>query len=145
MKCILFCKACGRPLSRVVTIVSGDAPGVTPPEMRDEQPIMPSGSAFKSHEPWILPKAWLLSGNKQPYLSYVPQIWMNLDDLLGEARYTPHTGRLSGCCGLSDGDGPNRICECGNHIGTEFSECDTPRMFVPDPSLTRWEDVEEVS
>jgi hypothetical protein len=140
MKCILFCKACSRPLSRVVAIVSGDAPGVTPPALPDQEPIMPRGSAFESHQPWCGKP-----NDKRVYMSYVPQIWMNLDDLLGEVRYTPHTGRLSGCCGLSDGDGPNRICECGNHIGTEFSECYTPRMFVPDPSLTRWEDVEEVS
>jgi hypothetical protein len=85
---------------------------------------------FVSHSPWLL-------GCGAGHVYKAPQIWMNLGDLLGEPRYTPHTDRLSGCCGLSD-TAPNRICQCGEHIGTEQSDCFTPRMFIPDPATTEW-------
>lgn len=132
-KFVLYCKACGNPLTPLLTIVDEKTPGVRRPEMLDEQDIMPAGRAFLSYSPW-------LSGcDGIGHVSRAPQIWMNLGDLLGEPRYTPHTDRLWGCCGISD-PVPNRICECIEHIGTELSDCWTPRMFIPDPATTEWKD-----
>jgi hypothetical protein len=137
MKRALFCTACGRQLSRAATIVSSKTPGVMSPTLADKEPPMPDGDAFESHKPWIVS-----GGMKGDHLVAAPQIWINLGDLTGEPRYTPHIKRLSGCCGLAGSLGPNRVCECGAHIGTELSDCWTPAMFVPDPSFTRWEDTE---
>lgn len=138
MKRILFCKFCNRPLSRAVTIIDGKKPSAMSPALTDKEPPMPDGYAFESYTPWIVS-----GGKKGDHLNAAPQIWMNLSDLLGEARYTPHRDRLNGCCGPGGGNGPNRICECRAHIGTEINDCWTPAMFVPDPAATRWEDVEE--
>lgn len=131
MKHVLYCKACGNPLTPPLTIVDEKTPGVQRLAMRDEQDIMPPGQAFVSRSPW------LLSGCGTGHVYKTPQIWMNLGDLLGEPRYTPHIDRLNGCCGISD-TAPNRICQCGEHIGTEQSDCFTPRMFIPDPATTEW-------
>lgn len=135
MERILFCKACGRALSRPVIFVSGTAP-----ELVDETAPVPEGRAYKAHEPFRR----VITGKPNPSnpLEMVPQVWMNLDDLPGEERYSPDTPRLNGCCGLDGCGGPNRICECGAHIGTELSDCWTPRMFVPDPAMTVWRDEE---
>jgi hypothetical protein len=137
MKRVLYCKACGAPLTLPLTIVDEKAPGVQRPAMLDQQDIMPPGQAFVSHSRW-----WL-SGCGAGHVYKAPEIWMNLGDLSGEPRYTQHTERLNGCCGLDGGDGPNRICRCGAHIGTELSDCFTPRMFIPDPATTEWKDAGE--
>lgn len=132
MRRILYCKACGRPLSRAVTIVRGEKL----PHRGDRQPPMPDRKALEL----------IASGRgRKKAASGASEIWMNLGDLLGEARYTPHKERLTGCCGLNGWAGPNRVCECGAHIGTEVNDCHTQAMFAPDPSFTRWEDAEEGS
>ena len=140
MKWILYCKACRRALTRAVTMVSGRDPGVVPPELEDMQSPTAGGTVFKSYESY----RHALSDPRH-LLQYIPQVWMNLADLLGEARFTPKLERRFGCCGLDGCDGPNRICECGEHIGTESSDCWTPRMFIPDPAATQWQNAEGAS
>lgn len=41
--------------------------------------------------------------------------------------------RLSGCCGPSGTDGPNRICACGAEVATEKADCWMPHAVVFDP------------
>lgn len=47
--------------------------------------------------------------------------------------YVSDGRRLSGCCGPSGLDGPNRICTCGAEIATEKSDCWMPHAVVFDP------------
>jgi hypothetical protein len=124
MKRVLYCKACGSPLTPVLTIVNEKTPGVSPPGEIAERYPMPPGMAFE----W--PQAF----------RRFPEVWINLGDMPGEPLYTPHKKRLNGCCGLDGCDGPNRVCRCGEHIGTEQSDCWSPRVFVPDAETTAWKD-----
>jgi hypothetical protein len=140
MKRVLFCKACGSPLTPALTVVSEKTPGIAPPKLFDGRSPTPRGTVFESYRPWhTSPRG------KAGHLHILPQMWMGLDDLLGEPRYTPLVKRLNGCCGLDGCDGPNRLCQCGAHIGTELSDCWTPRMFIPDPLETEWRDVRDLS
>lgn len=58
-------------------------------------------------------------------------------DVTGSVRHHD-AKRLTGCCGPSGLDGPNRICsECGAEIGTEESDCWTPHSIVTLPNAVR--------
>jgi hypothetical protein len=159
VKRIMYCKSCGRDLTPPLTVVEGHTSGDaqsnrrrrrgrsrlrkpsrddTQPVLEDERNPMPDGMAYNSHVPYDERGV-----SKGGYMTIAPQIWMNLNDLLGDPLYTPHTERLDGCCGPCGADGPNRICRCGAHIGTEMSDCGTPRMFIPDPATTAWRDAME--
>ncbi|WP_208354406.1 hypothetical protein [Pseudaestuariivita rosea] len=69
-------------------------------------------------------------------------IWLSLSDLTDAVCYTTLTRRLSGCCGPSGIDGPNRICTCGAEVGTESSDCWTLRNFVSETKNTEWKEQE---
>jgi hypothetical protein len=160
VKRIMYCKSCGADLTPPLTVVEGHTTSDTQSNRRrrrgrsrlrkplrdDMQPVlevecnpMPDGMAYNSHVPYDKRGA-----SRGDYMTIAPQIWMNLNDLLGDPLYTPHTERLGGCCGPCGADGPNRICRCGAHIGVEMSDCGTPRMFVPDPAATAWRDKGEI-
>ena len=49
--------------------------------------------------------------------------------LESSVRVVPSGNRI-GCCGVDGQDGPNLSCPCGLAIGTETSDCWTPRMFT---------------
>jgi hypothetical protein len=129
----LHCAACGIALTRPLAILSGKDPAVTPPEMEDGKPMTPAGIAFESYEP-----IGLSSLDTPTLLGSVPQYWLNPDDLTKVVRMTKDKGRLAGCCGLDGCDGPNQLCGCGAEIGTLRTDCWTPRVFVPAPTLTEW-------
>ena len=71
-------------------------------------------------------------------------VWINLKDLQKSVETIDlrHAKYDYGCCGL-DGwrTGPNRLCICGEFVGTEFSDCDTIHAFVPDNEKTKWQNV----
>ncbi len=48
-------------------------------------------------------------------------------------RLHPDPRRRSGCCGLDGCDGPNLVCNCGNEIATESSDCWTARVVRLEP------------
>ncbi|MFY9352349.1 MAG: hypothetical protein WBL20_24030 [Sphingobium sp.] len=129
----LVCIACGTALSKQLNILSGKNPSVEAPEFEDRQPIMPQGNAFKSYEPIEH------SFTDEPgLLEFLPQYWLNPDDLTDQVRLTKNHKRLNGCCGLDGTDGPNQLCRCGAEIGTLKTDCWTPRMFIPVPQTTHW-------
>jgi len=63
----------------------------------------------------------------------VDELIFNLDDL----RNTKYGGRPNGCCGIDGVDGINTFCREGHEIGTERSDCWTPRFIhIPQANLT---------
>ncbi|NSX53750.1 hypothetical protein [Parasulfitobacter algicola] len=66
------------------------------------------------------------------------EAWIHLSDLSEKVGLTPLTKRLSGCCDISGMDGPNRVCQCGQHVGTQFSDCYEYHAFQPDTKTTKW-------
>ena len=133
MKQILRCVACEAALTVPLTIVSGKAPGVVRPEHEDRKPLTVAGVGFKSWE------AIEHSPDDTPaLLEFIPQFWLNPDDLTDAVRDTRNERRLGGCCGIAGCDGPNQICRCGADIGTLRTDCWTPRVFIPVPEATEW-------
>ncbi|GLY78273.1 hypothetical protein Airi01_065400 [Actinoallomurus iriomotensis] len=58
-------------------------------------------------------------------------------DVTGSVRH-PDAKRLTGCCGPSGLDGPNRICsECGAELGIEESDCWKPQFIVTLPGAVK--------
>ncbi len=70
----------------------------------------------------------------------LPQAWMHLEDVAPFVGDSADTRRMSGCCGPSGIDGPNRVCACGVDVGTESSDCWTWHMFVPLAENTYWKE-----
>lgn len=129
---VLHCKMCGAAISKPISFLEG---GKYPSAwIKDEEPLTEPGIAFVSEEPW----SRSLDGPKAP-LEFSPQVWMRLDDLLDSVVLTTNRSRLNGCCGLDGCDGPNRVCSCGAEVGTDISDCWTPRMFIPQPEGTEWQ------
>jgi hypothetical protein len=58
------------------------------------------------------------------------------DALLGVGNH-PEKLRWIGCCGASGTHGPNRICACGQEVGTERSDCMWPVAVYLDPQTVR--------
>lgn len=76
---------------------------------------------------------------------WVPQsnAWLNLEDLRDWVGFSPIPGRTQGCCDISSAFGPNRVCQCGEHIGTQSSDCYEYRMFEPLMEATVWKETKE--
>ena len=49
----------------------------------------------------------------------------------------PDLRRWIGCCGPSGTNGPNRVCSCGQAVGTERSDCMWPAAVYLDPTGVR--------
>jgi len=127
----LYCNRCRARLTRQLDIVSGKDPAVTLPELKDREPPVESGVAFKSWKPLVRS----FSSEPAP-LEFTPQYWLNPDDLTGLV--SPLHSRMNGCCGPSGHDGPNQLCRCKAEIGTYQNDCFTPRIFIPNPETTTW-------
>lgn len=130
---ILCCTACEARLTPALTVMSSKAPGIVPPEQVRGKPLIAHGFAFKSWEP--IEKSF---ADEPALLEFVPQHWLNPDDLAQTVGNTRKKDRLSGCCGIAGIGGPNQICGCGAEIGTLRTDCWTPHLFVPDPAHTNW-------
>lgn len=87
MKKILACQSCGAPLTGVLAIVSGKAPGAVVPEQLDGQPLTEAGTAFKSYDP--IERSY---GEKPALLEFTPQYWLNPDDLTDAVHLTRKDG-----------------------------------------------------
>jgi hypothetical protein len=130
---ILCCGACVARLTSALTLVSSKAPGVVAPEQEPGKPLVARGIAYKSWEP--IERSF---GNMPSLLEFVPQYWLNPDDLTEAVRETRNGDRLGGCCGLAGCNGLNQACRCGTEVGTLRTDCWTPHLFVPDPANTNW-------
>lgn len=137
MRKTLHCAACGATLSVPLNILSGKDPAVPSLEMEDAKPMTPAGTGFKSYEP--IERSFSATS---ALLEFVPQYWVNPDDLTDAVRITKNMRRLNGCCGLDGCDGPNQLCSCGAEIGTLRTDCWTPRVFIPVPTVTEWREEE---
>ncbi|MBT2118892.1 hypothetical protein KK141_11295 [Dyella sp. LX-66] len=133
MKMALQCVRCETVLTDALTIVSEKTPGVVQPQHKEGESFIPRGVAFESWEP--IERA---CGDAPSSLEFVPQCWLNPDDLNESVHDTYDARRLNGCCGLDGCDGPNQVCRCGADVGTLRTDCWTPRVFIPDPKGTKW-------
>lgn len=133
MKKILCCAACEARLTPALMVVSSKVPGIVPPEQEYGKPLVARGSAFKSWEP--IERSYC---DGPALLEFVPQYWLNPEDLDGNVRNTRDVRRLHGCCGLDGCDGLNQVCQCGAEVGTLRTDCWTPHLFIPDPVNVNW-------
>lgn len=131
----LYCNRCRLRISAPLTILSGKDPAVEEPYVRLGKPLIERGFGYKSWKRMH----WFHIAPGHP-LDFLPQIWMNPDDLEDRVRDTPESDLLSGCCGPTGMDGPNKVCACKLHVGTLQADCMTPIIFIPDPAAATWRD-----
>ena len=112
------CSACGRILTKPLQSVSVDFVA----EYEDAQDVVEPGQILIADESY----ATRLGG------CYVT----NIADVIS-TKYHPDKNRLQGCCGYSDSEGPNLVCECGVEVGSEMSDCWVPRMSYFSPVVTK--------
>jgi hypothetical protein len=134
MKQILICTKCKSKLSEAVQILKEGELNYPVPDWRDESPMSAKGIALMS----MKAMQYATKGPKA-YLDFTPQYWMRLDDILSEVGKIEDDRVWQGCCGPSGDYGPNRKCRCGEPVGSERNDCWTPKVFVPDPKATRWQ------
>lgn len=67
-----------------------------------------------------------------PAREFAGQFAVNVNDVR-ELEYHPDLTRHNGCCGPSGRAGRNRICACGNEVGTEQSDCSFPHAVYLEP------------
>ena len=147
MKQVLVCRNCEKKLTTPLEVTqSGDSKYIEP-DWDSIDTFGNPGTAIKSSNKI----EYKVSGATEDfYPTFVPQYWVRLDDLLDSVGVSSFPDRLLGCCvgfvgenlnGFEGSNGPNRTCECGRHVGTEFSDCWTAEVFIPDPKETKWQNV----
>lgn len=137
MKNQLTCKNCQDILSYPITILNGNSPEVSEPELEDYKDVTPKGIAYEANRPYRKS-----TKDKKDPLDFTPQIWMNINDLTDKTELTDDDNRTGGCCGLDGCDGPNVICgNCNQYIGTQMTDCHTSYLFIPQPETTEWKKV----
>lgn len=133
----LFCKSCGfrlsRPLRPITTLADRDR--ICLFDSEGAMTPVPTGYALIIDGDILHEMQSQLDGPGQAATS-----WLNLADLMPGVGYTTDRRRLSGCCGPSGIDGPNRICVCDAEIGTEQSDCWTWHIFIPLAENTIWKE-----
>ena len=100
----LFCVSCGAQLTGPLTIRSSKDPSISKPSLESGLPVMLTGHAYKSWEPITksvggMPEIATASMPVPAPLEFVPQFWINPDDLTEAIRPTNKGKRLRGCCG----------------------------------------------
>lgn len=136
MQQILVCTECNAQISEALTIIEeghSDFPDLI---WSDKKPLSVKGVALLRHKPYSYNP---LPHGPKPALDFVPCYLLRLDDIKQSVQVTRKRGRTNGCCGLDGCDGPNKVCGCGNFVGTEKSDCWTPRVFIPDNENTKWQ------
>jgi len=113
MKQLIACRTCGAELTPLLSPVVAEFTA----EFVDESDAVPLG------------RLWASSGASME--AFAGHHIANLADARVE-----RFGDLSGCCGVS-GDGPNLACALGHAVGTERSDCWTPRFaaFAPEHTV----------
>ena len=135
MRGTFHCKDCGSALSGEIALQSLKDPAVPQPAMLDQQPVSPVGTGYKSYEPF----EWSYNPGKPAPVEFLPQYWLNPEDVLKACRFTRKPERMIGCCGISGNGLPNLLCrKCRTEVGTMQADCCTPRIFIPDPNNTEF-------
>ncbi len=142
MKQILLCTNCKRAVSKPVQILVDGTPDNPNVSWDDECELTPSGIAFKTH---LRFPAHVSPVEKAHLLEFSPMFLLRPDDLDPIVKNTEDSSRLNGCCGLDGCDGLNKKCQCGAYIGTEKSDCWTPKVFITENAATHWQNVEKTA
>ena len=116
------CRRCGSPLTIVLQPV---ASGFEPDFPADAN-VIPQGHF------------WTADKNQLDFIQ--GHVMVHLDDVRN-MKHHPDARRHNGCCGEDGCDGPNRVCECGNAVGTLVSDCWTSFYFHFEPDTTRLREV----
>ncbi|SEI66063.1 hypothetical protein SAMN05518849_101460 [Sphingobium sp. AP50] len=131
----LYCNRCRTRLTSPLDI----RPAIESDSMRglskDGQDIAPQGVAYLSDRiaPWL--------GRYHGPLSFVPQYWLNPNDLADTVSDSADSRLTAGCCGVAGFNGPNQICRCKAVIGTLHDDCMWPSFFIPEPATTTMRDM----
>jgi DNA-directed RNA polymerase subunit N (RpoN/RPB10) len=124
----LNCMACGRPLTREYR---WGGKGEYDLHSADRAPALPPGVAVRlDDEDAVLVRHG--DGTTSTHVYSPPgAIALNPLDVLTDD-LLPH-GPDNGCCGSDGQDGPNRTCQCGAVVATEWSDCWTQAevRFLP--------------
>lgn len=104
----MHCKNCGRVISNLIDKVDGDFLA----DADCEEHLVPKG------------KFWLAEDFGREIIRDGTVV-INIRDVIGLRKH-PDTRRHNGCCGEDGCDGPNLVCECGDEVATEVSDCWTP-------------------
>jgi hypothetical protein len=81
----------------------------------------------------FVPRGTFVAGDEAGRRRHSGEFILNLDDVVN----TKHGGLINGCCGIDGLDGINTFCDQGHEIGTEVSDCWTPRyIHIPARNLT---------
>lgn len=126
----LECNRCRSVLTRVLRVERDDDQASSRIDFVDNKCTIRAGVAHLSNKP-------IQQGDT--LLDFVPQYWLNPNDLTDQVALTLDTKRLNGCCGYDGCDGPNQICVvCSADIGTLQNDCWTSIQFIVQPETTRW-------
>jgi len=138
MKQILTCRTCDTALSYPLTAIETVSEMERLCAFADETPV-------SSERHFLRMEGEVLAAQMKLAPGWVPQsnAWLNLEDLRETVGLTPHSKRLTGCCDISSLNGPNRVCQCGTHVGTQSSDCYEYRMFEPVTDATYWTEMKD--
>ncbi|SMD03389.1 hypothetical protein [Novosphingobium sp. B1] len=135
----LYCIRCRCRLSRARMAVDIlDEPGKMA-NYPARQPLINAGQVVQSAipAPWINRSTCTILGSK-------PQFWLNPDDVTDAVEDRSDGVGLNGCCGPTGLSGGNQQCRrCSAVVGILQDDCITPRVFIPDPATTCWEDTDD--
>ncbi len=122
MKQILACKNCDRVLSHPVEI---DFKPVSHANLRsDSRDAVAFGAGIS-----VTVTRW--NSEKQKDISETV-VWINAADLYDSVTQLP---RYQGCCGL---EGPNVRCQCGEIVGSNYTDCMDYFHFEAFENKTYW-------
>lgn len=123
---VFICRGCGAALTAALRRLD-DAAALCEKAF---SPLVPKG------------RYWAVAAHHQPSsfdgrpVDFTGCFAIRPEALVGVGNH-PDRGRLTGCCGPSGAHGPNRVCACGNAVGTERSDCMWPVAVYLDPQAVR--------
>jgi hypothetical protein len=128
---VFVCRGCGTALTVALKRLDNAAELSEKPQM----PLVPKGYYWQvsaGHPPaeYSFQGATVLVTDFTGHFALPP-------DSLRELGCHPDPSRWSGCCGPSGLGGPNRICRCGQEVGTERSDCLYSVAIYLDPERVR--------
>lgn len=134
-KRILICKACKAHLTDPLVAITGKIEMEAVCCFADGEAVTPRGRFLLLTEDTITKYEKM----KRETIA-ADQAWVHLSDLSKAVGLASLTKRLTGCCDISGIDSPNRVCQCGEHVGAQFSDCYEHQAFQPDAKAAIWID-----
>jgi hypothetical protein len=123
---VFQCRRCLAPLTLPLRRL--DDPSLL--DVRVQKPFVPEGFF------WLVTGENLPENHREMPIDFPGCFAVRLEDVVGLG-YHADQSRLSGCCGPSGTGGPNRLCSCGQEVGTERSDCIFPFAVYLDPQAVR--------